>query len=450
MGAFAGKVVFVLGLGKTGASALAYLNAEGATLLAWDDDKTKQKNLPKGTTLQDPTNFGWEGVDYLLKSPGIPEVQPTVAAAIDAGITLLSDVDLLYVREQASTFIGITGTNGKSTTTALIGHILKENGYSVAVGGNIGVAPLTLPSLGKGGIYVLELSSYQLLQTSKLRCRVAVLLNLTPDHMERHKTMAGYLQAKLNIFARQTDDDIRVLGVDTPDTMRYSHQAYSGNPLRLVSTQGHAAGVVVDMDGYLKDFETTMRPKVILDCRTLPRLPGRHNWENVAAAWAALKDYVSAEGFAKAVQTFSGLPHRLEQVATIDGITFVNDSKATNADATNKALGSFKNIYLIAGGQAKAEGIEPCLPYMQQVKEVFLIGEAAELFAKSLDGVAPTQMCGTLDVAVTAAYKAARAAGLTQACVMLSPACASWDQFQSFEHRGDVFTELAKTMARGA
>jgi UDP-N-acetylmuramoylalanine--D-glutamate ligase len=450
VGAFAGKVVFVLGLGKTGQSAMAYLLAEGATVLAWDDDAAKHAPLPKGVTLTDPATCDWSRVQELLKSPGVPETVPAVEAALAAGVTLTGDVDLLYLREADSTFIGITGTNGKSTTTALIGHVLAEAGHKVAVGGNIGVAPLTLPSLGRGGIYVLELSSYQLLQTAKLRCHVGVLLNLTPDHMERHKTMDGYLSAKLRLFDRQLREDIRVVGVDTPHTAAYAKNGYGGNILRPVSVDGHPAGIVVDADGFLKDSDLGFRPLTLVDCRTLGNLPGRHNWQNVACAWAAVKDYMTAEQFVRGVRSFKGLPHRLEQVATVDGITFINDSKATNADAANKALTSFDDIYLIAGGQPKAEGIAPCLPYLSGVREVFLIGEAAAEFEKTLRGHVPTRQCGTLDVAVRAAYAAARKNRRRPAYVMLSPACASWDQFDNFEHRGEVFAQLARDIVAGA
>ncbi|MBI1364035.1 MAG: UDP-N-acetylmuramoyl-L-alanine--D-glutamate ligase [Proteobacteria bacterium] len=447
MGTFAGKTVFVLGLGKTGQSAMDYLLAEGANVLAWDDDPKKHKPLPKGVELVNPEGLDWRRVHELLKSPGVSEDVPAVQAALAAGVMLTSDIDLLYLREQQSAFIGITGTNGKSTTTALIGHLLKEAGYKVAVGGNIGVAPLTLPSLGKDGIYVLELSSYQLLQTNKLRCHVGVLLNLTPDHMERHKTMQGYLVAKTRIFNHQTPEDIRVVGVDTEPTATYAQNAYGGNILHPVSVQGHPASVLVDMDGYLKDAESTMRPVVIVDCRTLTNLPGRHNWENVACAWAALKTYMTADVFVKGLRSFKGLPHRLEQVVTKDGVTFVNDSKATNADAANKALTSFDNIYLIAGGQPKAEGIDPCIPYLKTVRKVYLIGQAAEDFGKALDGHVKTQQCGTLDVAIAAAYADAKADKNRPAYVMLSPACASWDQFANFEERGALFAKLALELA---
>jgi UDP-N-acetylmuramoylalanine--D-glutamate ligase len=441
-----GKTVLVLGLGKTGLAAVAFLAQHGATVRVWDDTPAAREAAAAAVpslVWTDPSAQGWTGVDILLKSPGIPEQTPTVQAALTAGVHLIGDIDLLYLRDPQATYIGITGTNGKSTTTALIGHLLASAGHKVAVGGNIGQAALTLPVLGRGGFYVLELSSYQLLLVTSLRCQVALFLNLTPDHLERHGDMAGYRAAKDRIFDRQQPGDIKIIGVDTPDMAAYAASKPT-HGLRRVALTEHPAEIRVTTDGVLMDGDqriTTLKGRA--------NVPGTHNWQNVACAYAAVKDVITPAQFEAGLASFVGLPHRLQLVAEAAGVRFINDSKATNADAAIRALDSYTNIFWIAGGLPKSDGVTPCLAHLQSVKEVFLIGQAAEAFGRELSPHRPVTQCGVLEAAVRKAFAAAKASGLAAPVVLLAPACASWDQFKSFEHRGDEFARLSRALAEG-
>lgn len=442
-----GKTFFVLGLGRTGVASAQFLVKElGCTVYAWDNNAELLKALPKGVIAKDPKTTNWAEIDGLIKSPGIPESNEDVFAALAAGVKQFSDIDLLQYRAPEATYIAITGTNGKSTCTALIGHILKEAGYTVEVGGNIGRPALDMPVLGKGEIYVLELSSYQLLSVNTFHANVAVLINISPDHMERHRTMDGYIAAKEKIFNNQKFEDLRVIGVDNYELEQLAIALGLQVRLRRVSVTGVGADVTTNNEGVMFDYDA-IPPRQIGNLSSITRLPGKHNWQNMVCAWAALKDFMTAEQFMAGLRTFKGLKHRLQNVLEHNGIVFRNDSKATNADATIRALDSIDNIYLIAGGQAKAEGFAPCLDHLQHVRAIYLIGEAEERFATELAGVKfPVKRCGNLRKATEEAYKdAAEFAAQTKGrpSVLLSPACASWDQFNSFEHRGDEFVKIA-------
>ena len=442
-----GEKFYVMGLGKTGLAAARFLKNElQCAVTVWDDNAEKLKKLGEGYDQTKPSEVNWKDYDGLIKSPGIPESQPDVFEALAAGVKQWSDIDLLQHRAPEATYVAITGTNGKSTTTALIGHLFKEAGYETEVGGNIGRPALDMPALGKDGVYVLELSSYQLLSVNTFHANVAVLINISADHMERHKTMDAYIAAKERIFRHQTADDMRVIGVDNYELERRTIALGLSVPLRRVSVTGVGADITANNEGCMFDYDHTP-PKRIYDLSKVSRLPGKHNWQNMVCAWGVVKDFMSAEQFVAGLETFGGLRHRLQRVVDHDGVTFRNDSKATNADATIRALNSVENAFLIAGGQAKAEGFVPCLEYMQNVKAVYLIGEAEEQFANELKGVdVPVKRCGTLEQATTDAYADAKdfakETGETPT-VLLSPACASWDQFDSFEHRGDVFIRTA-------
>lgn len=441
------KTAYVYGLGTTGKGAARALQQAGVQVAVWDDRfwESVDANLPFDAV--SPMKIDWKTVGALIKSPGISMETPVVQAALAAGVPVMGDVDLLARREKnnAVSFIGITGTNGKSTTTALIGHILKESGRKVAVGGNIGTAALQLPELPSGGIYVLELSSYQLDMMRELRVDGGVFLNLTPDHLARHHTMEGYLAAKMRLFQLAKPDATRVLGVDQPCL---ADVAASGDYTTVAVRPENQAQANVSV----RDGAIWRGGEAQLTLADFPHLPGPHNAQNIACALALLVPrWVTLPQFIKATQSFKGLPHRLEDVATVAGIRFVNDSKATNGDSAVYALQSFPHIYWICGGQPKTDGLGDCVQHLEAVRAAFTIGEAGADFAHELKSRnVPAFVSGTLEKAVADAFATARTEGIEHAVVLLSPAAASWDQFRSFEHRGDVFVNLVRALSDAA
>lgn len=442
---FEGKKVFVYGLGKSGLAAARALQDDGAHVIAWDEKSEKPENL----ILTTPEEVYWPDIAAVIKSPGVPLDAPGLAAAQDHDVPIMGDVDLLFLRQQnkGNIFIGITGTNGKSTTTALVGHILAESGIETAIGGNIGTPVMALPSLAKGGVYVLEMSSFQLEIFCEGRFDVGVLLNLSPDHLDRHGDMAHYLSAKMRLFSRQNETCRRVMSMDGRVLQDEVYTLQQENvPVTRFSVAGQAADVWVDVEGILclRDGEGVVHE--VCNLEKMTNLPGRHNWQNVVAAFGALKRLVTPQQFVDALKTYQALPHRLQEVAVFDQIRFINDSKATNADSTIPALHSFPHVFWIVGGKPKAQGIEPCLKHLANVRGAFLIGEAADAFAEQLQGKVPVQKFDNLFDAARAAFIEARKQKMFPAYVLLSPACASYDQFDSFEHRGDVFTRAAKTL----
>jgi UDP-N-acetylmuramoylalanine--D-glutamate ligase len=409
---FAGQRFAVFGLGRNGAPVARALQAMGAAVVAWDDSapaRAEAADLALGDLMAGDFAF-----DALILSPGVPhrlpKPHPVAARAQAAGVPILSDAELLFqaVRRAGSRarFAGITGTNGKSTTTALLAHILQGAGVPVAAGGNLGTAALDLPLLPDNGVYVLEMSSYMLERLATLRFNVAAMLNLSPDHLDRHGDMEGYAAAKHAIFDRQTGEDTAVLG------------ATVAIPKRL------AARVVI------------ARPEPV----AAPALPGAHNAENAAAARAMARALGVAGGTIEAaIARFPGLAHRQSLVATADGVAWINDSKATNADAAARALSCYDRIIWIAGGIAKAGGIDALAPYFPRIAEALLIGRDAPTFAATLRAAGvPYRIVETLDTAVRAAARVAKPGDT----VLLSPAAASFDQFSGFEARGDRFAAL--------
>ncbi len=437
---YKGQKVGVFGLGKAGEAAIASLLAGGAEVLAWDDRLTEES----GSNIN-YKSWDWSELKALVLSPGVPLTHPkphdVVTLAHKHNVPIIGEVELLFRTCPEATYIGITGTNGKSTTTTLIGHILQQSGVRCEVGGNLGTPALALAPLGKGGVYVIEMSSYQLDLLKTVRFNVAVLLNITPDHLDRHGDMAGYIAAKKHIFDRQTADDVAV--VESVVSGQWS--VVSEARLVKISAEQELADGVYVKDGIL--YDTTQSP-IPLPSSLIPitSLTGKHNWQNAAAAYAACRAVgVAPEKIYAAMQNFAGLRHRLQLVATIGGVRFINDSKATNADATGNALAPYQNIYWILGGKPKAGGIESLEAYFPNIAHAFLIGEATEEFAKTLEGKVPYARCRTLDVAVARAAEMAKNGDV----VLLSPACASFDQFKSFEHRGDVFCELVEKINAG-
>jgi UDP-N-acetylmuramoylalanine--D-glutamate ligase len=439
----------VLGLARSGLTTVRALMAAGIDCVAWDDNEASREQAVKiGARLVEPANIDWSKITALVISPGIPNLlpkpHPVAAAARAAGKPLICDVELLARAQPDSRYVAITGTNGKSTTTALIGHILKTAGVRCEVGGNIGRGALDLAPLGRDGIYVLELSSYQLELLATFRAHVAVWLNITPDHIDRHGDMAGYVAAKEHIFDRQREGDCAVMGVDD-DYSRAVFDKVSRRPRvgavpvaldrPIAAGISFRAGKLIDADGYLANFA---------DVATLP---GDHNAQNAACAWAACRWLrIEREAILAGLESYPGLPHRQERVAALGKVTYVNDSKATNADATARALSSYRNIYWIIGGQAKEGGVAPLEPYFDRIRYAFLIGEASDLFATQLAGKLPFERCGDLQSALNAAHARAQAEATDSAVVLLSPACASWDQWKSYEHRGDAFRAMARAL----
>jgi UDP-N-acetylmuramoylalanine--D-glutamate ligase len=447
-----GSSFVVLGLARSGLATVRALQAAGIDCIAWDDNASSRLAAEKaGMPVAHPASIDWSRRTALIISPGIPnrlpEPHPVASAARAAGKPILCDIDLLARAQPQARFVAITGTNGKSTTTALIGHILDKAGLRCEVGGNIGRGALDLAPLGAGGIYVLEMSSYQLELLQTFRANVAVWLNITPDHIDRHGDLAGYVAAKEHIFDRQQPGDCAVIGIDD-DRSRAVYRRMAARPgiATIAVSLGTAKGGISFSAGRLTDADGAT-----VDFADVPTLPGDHNAQNAACAWAVCRWLkVPGEKIAAGLQSYPGLPHRQEQVAEVDAVIYVNDSKATNADATARALSSYRDIYWILGGQAKEGGVAPLAGYFDRIRHAFLIGEATELFASQLEGKLAYSRCGDLQSALAAAHAQAQrdlaVRGGRRGVVLLSPACASWDQWKSYEHRGDAFRAMARAL----
>ena len=456
----------VFGLARSGLTAARALIAGGATVAVWDEKPAaRDAAAAEGLTVVDLRAADWSQFAALMLSPGVPLTHPephwTVKLARAAGVEIVGDIELFARTVNAAPphkrpkIVAITGTNGKSTTTALIGHILTAAGRDTRIGGNIGVGVLGLEDMHGGAVYVLEISSYQLDLTSSLRPDVAVLLNLSPDHLDRHGGMEGYVAAKRRVLLNQGKGDTAVIGVDDEWGQRICTEITAANrrTIRPISSGRSMGRGVYALSGVLYDA-TGDRVIEVADLLRARSLPGRHNWQNAAAAYAAVRALgLSMDDAATGLVTFPGLAHRMETVGHVTGVRFVNDSKATNADAARQAMSSYPRFYWIAGGRAKAGGIDGLADLFPRVAGAYLIGEAADEFASVLDGKAPHVVCGDLERATQAAFAAAQAAG-GEAIVLLSPACASFDQFADFEARGEAFrsvvADLARRPAKGA
>ena len=463
---FEGKTVAVFGLARTGLAAARALIAGGAEVAVWDERAQGLASAQaEGLEIVDLSVAEWSRFDALMLSPGVPLTHPephwTVRMARQAGVEILGDIELfartvnLAPAHKRPRIVAITGTNGKSTTTALVGHLCAQAGRDTRVGGNIGVGVLDLPDMHGGAVYVLELSSYQLDLTSSLKPDVAILLNISPDHLDRHGGMEGYVAAKRRILMNQDQGDIAVIGVDDPWGQRLCTEVTASNRRTIVPVSASKAigrGVYA-LQGMLYDA-TGDRAVQVADLNRARSLPGRHNWQNAAAAYAAVRGLgAPVSEIAEGLLSFPGLAHRMETVAHIRGVRFVNDSKATNSDAARQALSSYPKVYWIAGGRAKDGGIDSLADLFPRIKRAYLIGEAAGEFASALEGRASYLDCRDLRVAVAQAFADAQASG-EGGIVLLSPACASFDQFADFEARGEAFRsavlELADTEAAGA
>ena len=448
--------VAVLGLGRSGRAAARAVMAAGRPLLAWDDTQAARVAAAEedGIPLFDLASAELSGVRTLVLSPGIPlhfpVPHPVVERARAAGCEIIGDLELLVRARPDAEFVGITGTNGKSTTTALIGHVLQSTGRRCAIGGNIGVPALDLPELAAGEPYVLEISSYQLELTPSLACSVAVLLNVSPDHLERHGGMAGYVSAKCRIFVGQKLGDVAIVGADDTISRAIADELKNRTAEgRVIPVSGRDAvvGGVFAVGTTLYDAMEQGAPRAILDLDAAKALPGVHNAQNAAAAYAAVRALgVESVAAAAAITDFPGLAHRQEFIAEIDGIAWVNDSKATNPDAAARALACYDSIYWIAGGRSKMGGLGEVTAWLDRIRHAFVIGEAADALADELEPDVPVTRSGTLEQAVAAARERAHSNGAARPVVLLSPACASFDQFENFEARGDAFRKLVEAL----
>jgi len=439
-----GKGIAVMGLGRSGLAAAQALLASGARVYAWDDDAARREAAAaSGVPVVELLNGVWEDIEQLVLSPGIahthPQAHPVASRAREHGAEILGDIELLTRSGILARTIGITGTNGKSTTTALIGHILQSANRAAQIGGNLGTPALALEPLDATGHYVLELSSYQLDLMPSAAFDVAVLLNISADHLDRHGGLDGYIAAKRRIFTGC--GGTAIVGVDDPDCAAIHAALAEDHAATLIPISGsrRVAGGVYAEDGTLYDA-TEGDPVAVMDIGAVETLPGPHNAQNAAAAYAAARTAgLTRAEIADAIARYPGLAHRQQRVATIDGIDYVNDSKATNPDAAARALSCYETIYWIAGGLAKEGGLDAIGPYLGRVRHAFLIGDAAADFAAILAGRVETHRCGTLDAALAEARRLASSEGAEDAVVLLSPACASFDQYASFEARGAAF-----------
>ena len=450
-----GRRYAVMGLGESGLSACKALIKAGAEVLAWDDREASRAQVPEGTILQDLTACDWDGVAALVLAPGIPhtypEPHPVAAAAIQNDIPIICDVELLAQANPDVITVAITGTNGKSTTTTLIGHILQAHFDKIEVGGNLGKAVLNFKSRNVK-VHVVELSSYQLERSPSLCPDVAVLMNISPDHIDRHGDMNGYIAAKKNIFKQGKGCHTAVVSIDDEHSKTICNELQKGEEWDVLeaSSQGAVSEGYATQEGRLV-FCNKGECHECMDLRGLSRLAGRHNWQNIACAWAAAAAIgVPNTVIAEQIASFKGLQHRQFHVRNINGVSYVNDSKATNAEAASKALQSYNSIYWIAGGLPKDGGLDDTEQFLGNVRQAYVIGESQDEFADWLDkrGI-EVSVCGTLDKAVLAAHDQAQAdRGLPGggSVVLLSPACASFDQYPNFEQRGDHFIKLVEKL----
>jgi UDP-N-acetylmuramoylalanine--D-glutamate ligase len=455
---FANQTIGVFGLARSGAASVRALKAGGANVFAWDDNETlRQAAAKEGATV---APFGeWPRFKALILSPGIPLTHPKpheVARAAQAiGAQVIGDMEL-FAREirpdrngrGRAPVVAITGTNGKSTTTALIGHILSSCGFAAEVGGNIGKPVLDLAAPNGRTVYVLEVSSYQVDLSPGLVPDVSVLTNITPDHLDRHGTLENYASIKAHLLENTAKDGHVCIGVDDAQSAAiYTRLSINGGAEAVPVSVGKVLGRgIFAVDGTLYDAQGQRATKV-MDLTGAAHLPGAHNWQNAALAYAATKPLVKdSRAIARAIESFAGLAHRIEDVGRIGKVRFINDSKATNAEAAERALVCFPDIYWIAGGRAKEGGIESLKPQFGRVRKAYLIGEAASDFARTL-GAVPHEISQTLDHAVASAFADARNAASPSPVILLSPACASFDQFRDFEERGDAFRAMVKALA---
>jgi UDP-N-acetylmuramoylalanine--D-glutamate ligase len=453
---FSGRKVAVFGLGGSGLASCHALKAGGAEVIASDDGIDRLAEAARaGFITADLRTASWANFAALVLTPGAPLTHPTphwtVLAAEQAGVEVIGDIEL-FCRERRrhapnAPFVAITGTNGKSTTTALIAHLMRVAGYDTQMGGNIGTAILSLEPPRDGRVHVIEMSSYQIDLAPSLDPSVGILLNISEDHIDRHGTLEHYAAVKERLVAGVQQQGTAIVSVDDDWSRNAAERiAQAGRRLARVSVKRALT------DGIYVERETIWRATGGVRSEIAPiggigSLRGLHNAQNAACASAcALALGLSLETLQKGLRSFPGLAHRMEQVGRRNDVLFVNDSKGTNADAAAHALSSFADIFWIAGGKPKLGGITSLTEYFPRIRKAYLIGEAAEEFARTLDGSVPHEISETLEVAVANAARDAEASRLSDAVVLLSPACASFDQYRNFEIRGERFRELVNAL----
>jgi len=435
---YTGKHIAVFGLARTGLAAVRALSESGADVLAWDDDQARCAMV--GALAHNLYEADFSDIDGLLVAPGVPLTHPEphalVKKAMAAGVPIFGDTDVFEAARDglpSHDLIAITGTNGKSTTSALIDHMVQCCGKPSSLGGNIGTGILSLAPLEQGGVYVFELSSYQLDLTHALKPSIAILMNISPDHLDRHGGMDGYTAAKAHLFDLLADDGVAIISVDDPHSRRIADKTHQRKILMSVE-QRLDDGVSLQGDTLLFCVGGAVMGQLSLArCATLK---GNHNAQNAAAAWVA-GHILGFDNTAiqQAFETFPGLVHRQELIGCQAGVTFINDSKATNVEAAARALASYQSVHWIAGGRGKNEPLDILKPWLGRVKKAWLIGEDADRMAKSLGQDVDAVNVATLEAALAGACVEAEAGDT----ILLSPACASFDQYESFEDRGDSF-----------
>jgi UDP-N-acetylmuramoylalanine--D-glutamate ligase len=448
---FAGKRVAIFGLGSSGLLAARALVAGSAQVIAWDDDDKKIRDAQAaGLNTKNLRELDWSEIAALVLAPGVPLTHPrphwTAHLAHYAGVEAIGDIEL-FCRERGKSgrqcpLVAITGTNGKSTTTALVAHLLKRAGIDANLGGNIGVPALALGPFESGRAYILEVSSYQIDLAPSLRPTVGILLNVSEDHLDRHGSMENYAAIKERLPANVEQDGAAVIDVDDAFTRAAADRIErAGKTVIRVSVESSLR------DGYYADSGRIVRAvggkrQAVADLAGIGSLRGIHNAQNAACAIATCVALgIRLDSIQRGLISFPGLAHRMQEVGRKDGVLFVNDSKATNADSAAKALASFPDIFWIAGGKPKTGGITSLASYFPRIRKAYLIGEAAGEFARTLEGKVPYEVDGVLPAAVNAAARDAAASGLKAPVVLLSPACASFDQYPNFEVRGKAFAD---------
>jgi UDP-N-acetylmuramoylalanine--D-glutamate ligase len=449
---FAGQRVAVFGLGYSGLLSARALAGGGADVIAFDDDVRKNVAAnDAGVRTENLREIDWSKVSALVLAPGVPLTHPqphwSASLAHRAGVEIIGDIEL-FCRERAKSapgcpLIAITGTNGKSTTTALIAHILRSAGRDAQMGGNIGIPILALEPFAPDRCYVVEVSSYQIDLAPSLRPTVGILLNISEDHLDRHGTMENYAALKTLLVAMVEEGGSAVIGVDD----RYTREA--ADRIERAGKSVVRVSVISSVrDGYYAEGTRILRAASgkahpAAQLAGIGSLRGTHNAQNAACAVAACTALgLDLPAIQRGLTTFPGLAHRMQQIGRKGSVLFVNDSKATNADSTARALASFPDIFWIAGGKPKTGGITSLAEFFPRIRKAYLIGEAAADFAKTLDGKVPYESNGILSLAVDAATRDAEASGLKEPVVLLSPACASFDQYPNFEVRGKAFHDL--------
>ena len=439
---YSNKGIAILGLGKTGQAALSAFSQAGASpLLVWDDNPLKLIDLDHGIEVQNHNQIKWEEIELLIPSPGVPGDHPMTESARTAGCKIKSDIEILWESLPNAKYIGVTGTNGKSTTTELISHILSFSNIVSAAGGNLGKPALALPPLPNYATYALEISSYQLAISQNLGFDIAVLLNVSEDHIERHGSFEIYLNLKKSIFKHERVSTA-VICIDD----EYCNSAFNeisknkGIKVTPVTTLKIIENGISIINGILYE-----NGKAICDLNINPALKGFHNWQNAGAAWATARAMkIPKYLIQKALLTFKGLPHRMEVLATIDEVTFVNDSKSTNFDAAIKALSTFNNIYWIAGGRSKQGSFNLLNTHLNNVRSAFVYGESADQLCNKIKAKISVTKFTYLKDAFIAATEHAAKEKIKGAVILLSPACSSFDQFDNFEARGEHFNYCVK------